>query len=240
MPDIHNNSKRILIKISGESLKSTSGEILDKTTIFALIDQIKTLTLQNYKIAIVVGGGNIWRGNMSSILDLDSQTGDYMGMVATIINGIAFRKFLKNAGIKAKLYSSFFMPNICECINFETMRESYDDSVLVFASGVGDPNFSTDSCAALRALELDCELLLVGKNGVDGVYDKDPNKYPDAKIYKDITYKNIIEQNLVVMDQTALTLCRNKNIEIRVFNIKTNNSIVDVLNNKIFYTKIKD
>lgn len=233
--------KKILIKISGESLKShTNGDIIDKSTIFNLINQIKSLKEQEYKIGIVIGGGNIWRGKISSNIGLDSCTGDYMGMMATIINAIALRKMLLNNNIDSELYSSLFIPSVSKYINYLEMIKDFKDKVLVFGGGTGYPNFSTDSSAALRALELDCDLLLIAKNGVDGVFDKDPKKFKNALFFENLTYDNIIEKKLLVMDQTALTLCKERNIEIRVFNIDKENAFINVLENKIRYTKIKD
>lgn len=233
--------KKILIKISGESLKShTNGDILDKFTIFNFINQIKELVADNYKIGIVIGGGNIWRGKIASSIGLDRCTGDYMGMIATIINAMAIKKILLNNNISTELYSSLFIPSVSKYINYLDMINDFESKVLVFGGGTGSANFSTDSSAALRALELNCDLLLIGKNGTDGVYDKDPNIYNDASFFNRLTYDEIIKKNLQVMDQTALTLCKEKNIEIRVFNIEKENSIINVLENKMKYTKIKD
>lgn len=233
--------KKLLIKISGESLKSSkNGDIFDKSTIFNFIKQIKILVQENYKIALVIGGGNIWRGKTASNIGLDNITGDYMGMIATVINAIAIRKILIDNEVDSEIYLSMFIPSVGKYINHMDMIEDYKSKVLVFGGGTGSANFSTDSCAALRALELNCDLLLIGKNGTKGVYNCDPNVYPDAVFYDKLTYEEIINKNLNVMDQTALTLCRNSNLEIRVFDIQKNNSFVDVLHNKIEYTKIKD
>ncbi len=241
--EIKNSSaiKKILLKISGESLKSSDGsDIFDKTTIFNIIKQIQELYDEQYQLAIVIGGGNIYRGKIANQIELDNQTGDYMGMVATIINGIALRKIIKNHGMNCELFSSLYIPNVAFPINYELMQEKFKNNILIFTGGTGEPNFSTDSCAALRALELQCDVLLFGKNGVDGVYDADPNKVNNAKFYRNISYKEIIQKELQVMDQTALTLCKNSNLELRVFNIQKQNSIIDTLHEKIVFTKIKD
>ena len=234
-------NKKILIKISGEALKShLDNNIFDKTTIFKLVKQIKELYEQNYQIAIVVGGGNIYRGKIAKDIDLDQQTGDYMGMLATIINGVALRKIIKNNGIKCKLYSALTITSIANSINLENMREDYLDHVILFAGGTSEPNFSTDSAAALRAIELNCDLVLFGKNGVDGVYDKDPNIFPDATFLNSLTYNEVIQKELKVMDQTAFTLLKQANLEIRVFDILKDNAILDVINKKIRFSVIKD
>lgn len=237
----NSGKKKILIKISGEALKSHfDSSIFDKTTIFKIIEQIQVLYEQNYQIAIVVGGGNIYRGKIAKDIDLDNQTGDYMGMLATIINGVALRKIIKNFHMKCKLYSALEVSSVANSINLENMRDDYNDHILIFTGGTSEPNFTTDSAAALRAVELNCDLVLFGKNGCDGVYDKDPNLFKDATFLNRLSYDEVIQKELKVMDQTAFFLLKQANLEIRIFDILKDNAILDVIDKKIKFSVIKD
>lgn len=239
--DKNNPQTRILLKLSGESFNSGSPDkILNPLAIDQLVVQLKELYQHHYQIAIVVGGGNIFRGKDGLSSHLDSQAGDFIGMMATVINGLTLHQFLKQVQLPSKVYSALNIEGLTNPINYEQINEDIKHSILIFTAGVGEPNFSTDSGAALRAIELHCDLLLMGKNGVDGVYDQDPKLNPDAKFYQNLSFFEAISKNLKVMDLTAFALCQQAKLEIRVFNINLPHAIVDVLNDQIKYTKIKD
>ena len=239
--DKSNPKPRILLKLSGESFNAGSTDkILNPVAIEQLVAQLKALYDEHYQIGIVVGGGNIFRGKDGLSTHIDNQAGDFIGMMATIINGLTLHQFLQQVQLPSKIYSAINVEGVTNHINYDQINADINHSILIFTAGVGEPNFSTDSGAALRALELHCDLLLMGKNGVDGVYNKDPNVYQDAKFYSHLCYHQAISENLKVMDLTAFALCAQANLEIRVFNINKPNAIIDVLNDKIKYTKIKD
>lgn len=239
--DKSNPKPRILLKLSGESFNSgLSDKILNPIAIEQLVAQLKQLYDAHYQIGIVVGGGNIFRGKDGVTQHIDLQGADFIGMMATIINGLTLHQFLQQVQLPSKIYSAITVEGLTNRINYEQINEDINHFILIFTAGVGEPNFSTDSGAALRAIELHCDLLLMGKNGVDGVYNKDPNIYQDAKFYNHLSYHHAISENLKVMDLTAFALCQQAKLEIRVFDINKPNAIIDVLNNKIKYTQIKD
>ena len=239
--DKSNPKPRILLKLSGESFNNgLVNKILNPPAIEQLVAQLRELYRLHYQIGIVVGGGNIYRGKDGVTTNIDSQAGDFIGMMATIINGLTLHQFLQQAQLPSKIYSAINVEGVTNRINYEQINADINHFILIFTAGVGEPNFSTDSGAALRAIELHCDLLLMGKNGVDGVYNKDPNQYQDALFYNHLSYDQAIKENLKVMDLTAFALCQQAKLEIRVFNINKPNAIIDVLSNKIKYTQIKD
>ncbi len=229
--------KRILIKISGAYLKGKDSNF-DIKKIQNLALQIKELS-KDYQIGIVVGGGNIFRGNIAHNFQLDHNIGDQIGMLATVMNGILLQDiFLKN-NINSKVYSAIRIDNICNLYNFRNVNESLNnDVVCIFVSGTGSPFFTTDTGASLRACEINADIILMGKNGVDGVYDKDPLKHKDAIHYDKLTYKQVIEKDLKVMDLSSLVMCQENNISILVFNIDKEDCFIKSLNNKIKTTLI--
>lgn len=229
--------KRVLIKVSGAYLKSKDSSF-DIEKIQNLAQQVKTLT-KDYQIGLVVGGGNIFRGNLASNYTLDHNIGDQIGMLATVMNGILLQDiFLKNS-IKTKVYSAIQINSICEQFNFRKVDQSLNnDEVCIFVSGTGSPFFTTDTGASLRACEIHADIILMGKNGVDGVYDKDPLKNNNAKRFDHLTYKEVLDMNLKVMDLSSLVMCQENNITIMVFDIDEENCFVKALNNKIKLTKI--
>ncbi|MCV3728383.1 UMP kinase [Ureaplasma miroungigenitalium] len=233
------NKKHILIKISGAALKTNDESILDVNKINDLANQIKILK-KDYVISIVVGGGNIWRGKIANDLAMDRSMADNMGMLATMINGLSIANVLKNHEVESVVLSSIDTPAFLTYASTNSINQAIkNDQVMIFVGGTGFPFFSTDSCAAIRAAQTNCQLILMGKNGVDGVYSADPKTNPDAIFYENLTYQEALHKNLQVMDQTALALCQENKIETIVFNIDKTDSIIDVLNNKTKYTLIK-
>ncbi|GAA5414713.1 UMP kinase [Ureaplasma ceti] len=229
--------KRILIKVSGASLKGESSSF-DLQKIQNLASQVKELS-QDYSIGLVVGGGNIFRGNVAKDFDLDRNNADYIGMLATVMNGLLIKNvFLKNA-IPTEVYSAISMNKICEEFCIRNVKQALDnDTVCIFVAGTGSPFFTTDSGAALRASEISADMILMGKNGVDGVYDSDPLKNPNAQRFDKLTYSEVLEKNLTIMDHSALTLCKDNNVEIVVFNIDEPNSFVKAMKHEIKTTII--
>ncbi len=230
--------KRIIVKISGASLKTDETNIIDIKQINRIITQIKELT-KEYAVGIVLGGGNIWRGNIAKEIGMDRAEADYMGMLATITNSIAVKNCMQNIGMKAKVFSALECDKLVDPYIRRNVLEALDDDyICIFAGGTGYPYFTTDTAAAIRAAEIGADLILMGKNGVDGVYSADPNKNKDAVFYDQLSYLDVISKNLQVMDSTALTLCENNNIKILVFNIEGNNNIIKAMDKKIRTTTI--
>lgn len=229
--------KRILIKISGASLKSKDS-IFDATQIENLTKQISILSNQ-YQISLVIGGGNIFRGNLSNQFQINRNDADAMGMLATMINGMLLNNVFTKNNIKCKLFSALKIDKIIDEYTSRDVNEALNnDYVCIFVAGTGSPYFTTDTGAALRAAETESSMILMGKNGVDGVYNKDPLKYNDAVRFDFLTYDEIINQSLSVIDQSALTLCWDNNIDLLVFNINETDSLIKAMNNKIKTTLI--
>jgi len=224
--------KRIMLKISGEALAGDTGFGIDFefTNIIAL--QIKELVKLGVEIGIVVGAGNIWRGRSGD--GMDRTTADYMGMMATCINALALQDSLENIGVNTRVQTAIEMKAVAEpFIRRKAMRHLEKGRVVIFAAGTGNPYFSTDTAAALRAAEIEAEVILLAKK-VDGVYDKDPHIYDDAKKFDKLSYLNVLEKGLQVMDSTATSLCMDNNIPILVFGLdKPENIKKAVLGEKI-------
>ena len=210
---------RILIKLSGESLMGSTGNIFDAITLDIILNQIKNLTNLGIKIGIVIGGGNIFRGINGDKLGLQRANADYMGMLATIMNGIALKDFLESHGVKSKIYSALAVGNIIKGYNRDSMLKRMDDgNVIIFVGGTGNPFFTTDSGAALRAIEMNADILIKATK-VDGVFDKDPAQYSDAIKHEKLSFDAAINANLKVMDMSAFDLCRANNMNLVVCNI---------------------
>ena len=220
--------KRILLKISGEALMGNSvTSVFDKPTIDSIIIQIKELLAVKIKIGIVIGGGNIFRGTGISGIELDRANADYIGMLATIMNGIALKNFLSNASIKSTLYSALAITNIVSNYDRNDMIDRLNNgNVIIFVGGTGNPYFTTDSGAALRAIDMQADLLIKATK-VDGVYDCDPKLNHNATKYTKISFDQAIKQNLKVMDMSAFDLCREHKVNIDVCNIFKPNSLKD-------------
>jgi uridylate kinase len=209
--------KRVLIKLSGESLLGPREHGVDPETAVAIAEEIKTIYDLGVQVAIVIGGGNIFRGVKASAKGMDRVTADYMGMLATLINALALQDSFEHVGIPARVQSAVNAPQVAEpYIRQKAIRHLEKGRILILASGVGSPYFTTDTGAALRAVEIKCEAILKATK-VDGVYDKDPQQYPDAKRYDKVTYDVALRDKLDVMDMTAFALCRDNNLPIVVF-----------------------
>ncbi len=231
--------KRCLLKISGEAL-GTNEKNFDINILQELAKQIIRLKNKGLEIAIVIGGGNIWRGNQSNTLNIDSVTGDYMGMLATIMNGIVLEKTLTNIEKNSViLQSKIKIDGLIDQYNFKEIKKSLDNKkIAIISGGTGSPFFTTDSATILRALELEADTILMAKNGISGIYDSDPKKNKDAKMYKVLTYKEMFDKNLKAMDLTAATLISDSNIKTLVFDIKKKDNLYNVVYGKINCTLI--
>jgi len=220
--------KRILLKLSGEALAGEDKVGIDEEVLKGTCASIKQIHDLGIQVAIVVGGGNFWRGKYGQHMERNSA--DYMGMLATMMNSIALQDTLKQDGIEVSVQSALDMHAIADTYTHrETMKALESGKVVIFACGTGNPFFSTDTCAALRAAQIEAEIILVAKT-VDGIYSADPNKDPNAIKYDHISYKKILEDNLTVMDLTAITLCKDNNIPLKVFAMKDSENIIKAVN----------
>ena len=222
--------KRVMLKISGEALSGANGFGFDFEVVGRIAREVKTLVDMGVEVGLVVGGGNIWRGRTGE--GMDRTTADHMGMLATCINALALQDALEGIGVMTRVQTAIEMKEIAEpFIRRRAVRHLEKGRVVIFGAGSGNPYFSTDTAAALRAAEIEADVILLAKN-VDGVYDKDPNKFADAKKYDKLTYMEVIEQGLQVMDTTATTLCMDNNIPILVFGISEEGNIKKVMEGK--------
>ena len=215
--------KGVMLKISGEALSGANGFGFDFDTVSRIAKEVKEIVDMGIEVGLVVGGGNIWRGRSGE--GMDRTTADHMGMLATCINALALQDALEGIGVKTRVQTAIEMKEIAEpFIRRRAVRHLEKGRVVIFGAGSGNPYFSTDTAAALRAAEIEADVILLAKN-VDGVYDKDPNKFADAKKYDTLTYMEVIEQGLQVMDTTATTLCMDNNIPILVFGLEGDGNI---------------
>jgi len=220
---------RVLLKLSGEVLANKYGFGIDPEKVAYLAEQIEPIYKSNIDIGLIIGAGNIFRGMEAAAGGMDRVTGDYLGMLATIMNAIALQDSLEKIGCQTRTLSAINVTQIAEpYIRRRAIRHMEKGRIVIIAGGTGNPFFTTDSAAALRATELGSDILLKGTK-VDGVYNKDPEKYTDAKKYKKLTYKKVMQDNLRVMDMTAITLCKENNIPIKVFNIKNSGDLLDIV-----------
>ena len=213
--------KKILLKLSGESLSGNKCYGIDKEKVLEIAKEIKECIDLGFSISIVVGGGNFWRGKDNSFIT--KPTTDYIGMLATVMNALALEDIFRQVGINAKALSAIEMNKV---IDFYKRDNSLNNEVIIFAAGTSNPYFSTDTAAALRAAEIKADILVKATN-VDGIYDKDPKVYNDAKLIKETTYDEVINNKLKVMDLTAITLCMDNSIPIEVFNINKKGMLKD-------------
>ena len=231
--------KRILLKLSGEALLGKSKFGIDVSVLNFIANEIKNIFKKNYQICIIVGGGNIFRGIKGSSQGIDRSTSDYMGMLATIMNALSLQSSLEQISIPTRVQSAISMAQVAEpYIRRKAIRHLEKKRVVIFAAGTGNPFFSTDTAASLRASELNCSVI-VKATKVDGIYDKDPINNKNAKIYKSISYSDVINKNLKVMDTTSISLAKESNIPIIITNIFKKNSIINALNGKGYYSIIK-
>jgi uridylate kinase len=212
--------RRILLKLSGEALMGPLEYGADREKIAAIAAQMKHVAERGVEIAVVVGGGNIYRGLKGAAEGMDRATGDYMGMLATVLNALALQDALEKLGAVTRVQSAIEVSEVAEpYIRRRAMRHLERGRIVIFAAGTGNPFFTTDTAAALRALEMHAEVLLMAKNGVEGVYDADPRRDPGASFLPEVTHREAIERRLEVMDSTALSLCMDNSLPIYVFNM---------------------
>jgi uridylate kinase len=218
--------RRILLKLSGEALMGDLPYWADRERIAAIAGQVKAVADRGVEIAIVVGGGNIYRGLQGAAAGMDRATGDYMGMLATVLNALALQDALEKVGADTRVQSAITISEVAEpYIRRRAMRHLEKRRIVIFAAGTGNPFFTTDTAAALRALEIHAEAILMAKNGVEGVFSADPREQPDARFIQEITHQEAIEQRLQVMDSTALSLCMDNALPIHVFNMDDERNI---------------
>ena len=224
--------KRLMLKISGEALSGKDGYGLDHKALSKIAKEIKELSTKGFQIVVVIGGGNIWRFRDTTESGIERTASDAMGMLATIMNSVALQSALENLGAYTRVCSAINVPQLAEpFIRRRVMRHLEKKRVVICAGGTGNPYFTTDSAAALRASELNCDILLKATN-VDGVYDKDPKKYKNAKKYQKITYLEAIKKNLKVMDQAAFSLCRDQKLPICVFDLSKKGALLQAAQGK--------
>ena len=224
--------KRILIKLSGEALmgKHKSNKVLNKEVMFNIANQIKSLTEQGIEIGIVIGGGNTFRGKYCDELSIERAPADYMGMVGTIFNSLALKAVLDSLNVENVVMSAININQVCEPYYYlKALSHLNKKRVVIFAGGTGNPYFSTDTAAALRASEINADVILMAKNGVDGVYNKDPRQYDDAIKYDYITYDEFLSNKLEAIDLNAVNLCQSNKINLIVFNMDEENAIINVV-----------
>ena len=216
--------KRVVIKISGEALAGENGFGISGETISRVADQIISVVKLGVEAGIVIGAGNIWRGRQGQ--NMDRSTADHMGMLATVINSLAMQDALEHKGYKTRVMTAIAMNEIAEpYIRRKAMSHLDKKLIVIFACGTGNPFFSTDTTAALRAAEIEADVVLMAKN-IDGVYESDPRKNPDAKRYKSIRYMDVLEKGIQVMDSTATSLCMDNDIPLKLFALKGEDSIL--------------
>ncbi|MBM7598567.1 uridylate kinase [Virgibacillus halotolerans] len=232
--------RRIVLKLSGEALSGQQGYGIEPAVIQSVANQVKEVAEMGLEIAIVVGGGNIWRGKVGSEMGMDRATADYMGMLATVMNSLALQDSLENIGIPTRVQTSIEMRQVAEpYIRRKAIRHLEKKRVVIFAAGTGNPYFSTDTTAALRAAEIEAEVILMAKNNVDGVYTADPKLNKDAEKYDELSYMEMLNAGLGVMDSTASSLCMDNDIPLVVFSITEEGNIKRVVQGEEIGTTIK-
>ncbi len=223
------NAKRILLKLSGEVLMGEQEFGIDPAYVLRLAEEVKAAKETGLEICLVIGGGNIFRGMAGAAQGMDRAQADYMGMLATVMNALAMQSALEQLGVDTRVQSAIQMDQVCEpVIRRRAERHLEKGRIVIFAAGVGAPYFTTDSGAALRAAELRCDALLKGTS-VDGVYDSDPKRNPDARRFETVTYDKVLADNLKVMDASAVALCRDNDIPLVVFSIREKGNVARVL-----------
>ena len=232
--------KRVLLKLSGEALKGNADFGIDPITVKVIAEQIKDIHDMGVEVGIVVGGGNIWRGKTASALGMDRAQADYMGMLATIMNGLAVQDSLEHLGVPTRVMTAITVNQVAEpYIRRKAMRHLEKGRVCIFVGGLGSPYFSTDTASVLRATEIGAEVVLMAKNGTEGVYDKDPRKNPDAKMFDELTFKDILNKDLEVMDSTAAAICKDNKLKLIVFNMNKPGNIAKACNGEKIGTVVR-
>lgn len=231
--------KRVILKLSGEALAGEKGSGIDDYTISLIAKEVKNVIDLGVEVAIVVGGGNFWRGAASKTMD--RTTSDHIGMLGTTMNALALQDGLENMGMDTRVQSAIDMKAIAEpYIRRRAVRHLEKGRVVIFAAGSGNPYFSTDTAAALRAAEIDADVILLAKKGVDGIYDSDPNINPDAIKFDKLSYIDILNKGLGIMDSTATSLCMDNNIPLIVFGIDAPENITRVVQGDEIGTHVKE
>lgn len=231
--------KRIVLKLSGEALAGSEKTGIDNEVIKSIAKRVKTVTKMGVEVGIVVGGGNFWRGRDS--LNIQRATSDYMGMLGTVMNALALQDALEKMDVLTRVQTSIEMRAVAEpYIRRRAIRQLEKKMVVIFAAGTGNPYFSTDTTAALRAAEINAEAILLAKKGVDGIYDSDPKINKDAKKFDKLSYLDILSKNLKIMDATATSLCMDNNIPLVVFGIDDPDNIVRVVEGERIGTIVKE
>jgi len=232
--------QRVLLKLSGELLAGGAGHGIDETVMASLADEIRDVRQLGVQVGIVTGGGNIFRGLAASTRGMDRVGADYMGMLATVINGLALQHALEKRGVYTRVMSAIEMDRVCEpYIRRRAVRHLEKDRVVVLAAGTGNPYFTTDTAAALRAVEIGAEVVLKGTK-VDGIYSSDPILHPDATLYPRITYKEILDRGLAVMDLTAITLLKENRLPLVVFNVSQRGNLLKLVQGEALGTSVTE
>ena len=223
--------KRILLKLSGEALKDNAeNQIVSADAIKTFASIIKKLHEEGFEVGVVIGAGNIWRGKFAKTVNIEPIPADYMGMLGTVINAVMMSSNLKNSGVPTIVYSAVpAIEGVTETYDIESARQSLSEGkVCFFAGGTGKPFYTTDTAASLRASELDFDAILIGKNGVDGVYDKDPRENSNAVFLKKVTYQYMLENKLQIIDLSAVKLIKDRNIDVRIFSMQDPDNFIKV------------
>lgn len=233
------NYKRVLLKISGEALAGDQGFGINPIVVKDIAEQIKDAKDLGVEIAIVCGGGNIWRGKTGADMGMERASADYMGMLATVMNGLALQNALESIGLETRVMTAIDMKEVAEpYIRRRAVRHLEKGRIVIFSAGTGSPYFTTDTTAALRAAEIHADVILMAKNGVDGVYSADPKLDPNAVKFDKLTYLDVLNKDLKIMDQTAITLCKDNNIDLSVFNMQKEGNIALACKQKVAGTII--
>ena len=231
--------KRVLLKISGESLMGVDSYGIDVSTVDRVAKEISQVCKLGIETCLVIGAGNIFRGLSGAAAGMDRASADYMGMLATVMNSLAMQNSLERLGFQTRIQSAISMTEVCETYTRRrAIRHMEKNRIVIFAAGTGNPYFTTDTAAALRASEMDCDAIFKGTK-VDGIYDKDPIEYKEVNKFEKITYSEVLSKNLRVLDSSAVSLARDNNIPIIVFSIKENNGFLNILKGKGSYSVVE-
>jgi uridylate kinase len=226
-------SKRLLLKLSGEALAGEDKIGIDPVIVQHFAQEIKQVVDAGFSLGIVVGGGNIWRGRQAEAIGMDRASADYMGMLGTVINALALGNTLKQLDVECRVMTSMSIPSVAEpYLQNKALAHLDKGRVLIFGGGTGNPFFSTDTTASLRAAEINADLILMAKNGIDGVYDKDPSKHTDAKKIHQLKYADLINKKLEVIDLTSAAMCDENNINMVLFDMNVKGNILRAANNE--------
>lgn len=235
----HSVFKRILLKLSGEALAGKQGHGINTETLKGIAEEVADAHKASVEIGIVIGGGNIFRGVAASASGMDRASSDYMGMLATCINGLALQDALEKEGVPTRVQTAIEMAEIAEpYIRRKAIRHLEKGRIVIFAAGTGNPYFTTDTAAALRAAEIGAEVIMKATK-VDGIYDKDPVKHPDAKMYHELSYIEVLNKGLQVMDSTAVSLCMDNKLPILTFNLMTHGNILRAVKGESIGTLVR-